>query len=70
MSRQRNFLIIKDNKFVVICGGIGMFENMTEEQAKKQILDMVSEYCDTYHNQRKPFEEGDRISYASPPHPY
>lgn len=46
-------------------GGIEMFQNMTEEQARKRILDMVSEYCDTYHNQRKVFEEGDRISYAS-----
>lgn len=40
-----------------------MFENMNEEQAKKQILEMVSEYCDTYHA-FKPYEEGDRISYA------
>ncbi|MBQ8983563.1 MAG: lipopolysaccharide biosynthesis protein RfbH [Lachnospiraceae bacterium] len=42
-----------------------MFENMTEEQAKKQILDMVADYCDTYHNQKPPFQEGDRIPYAS-----
>lgn len=42
-----------------------MFENKTEEQAKKQILEMVSEYCDKYHNKKKPFEEGDRIPYAS-----
>lgn len=42
-----------------------MFENMTEEQAKKQILDMVADYCDTYHNQKTPFQEGDRIPYAS-----
>lgn len=40
-----------------------MFENMTEEQAKKQILGMVSEYCDKYHAV-KPYEEGDRIPYA------
>lgn len=40
-----------------------MFENMNEEQAKKQILEMVSEFCDTYHAV-KPYEEGDRISYA------
>ena len=32
------------------------FENKTEEQAKKEILDMVAAYCDTYHNQKKPFE--------------
>lgn len=42
-----------------------MFENKTEEQAKKQILDMVAEYCDTYHNQEKIFKPGDHITYAS-----
>ena len=42
-----------------------MFENKTEDQAKKEILDLVAEYCDTYHNQKKPFEPGDRITYAS-----
>ena len=42
-----------------------MFENKTEEQAKKEILTMVSEYCDTYHNKQKPFEPGERIPYAS-----
>lgn len=42
-----------------------MFEDMNETEARKQILDMVSEYCDTYHNQKKPFCEGDRIPYAS-----
>ena len=29
-----------------------MFENKTEEQAKKEILDMVAEYCDTFHTNR------------------
>lgn len=42
-----------------------MFENKTGEQAKKEILLMVAEYCDTYHNQRKDFGPGDRITYAS-----
>lgn len=42
-----------------------MFENKTEEQAKKEILDMVAEYCDTFHNQKKTFAPGDRITYAS-----
>ena len=42
-----------------------MFENMTEQQAKEQILEMVDHYCEKYHNQQKPFEEGDRIPYAS-----
>lgn len=42
-----------------------MFENKTENQAKKEILDLVAEYCDTFHNKKKPFEPGDRITYAS-----
>ena len=42
-----------------------MFENLTETQARQEILDLVSEYCDKYHNQEKPFHEGDRIPYAS-----
>jgi CDP-6-deoxy-D-xylo-4-hexulose-3-dehydrase len=42
-----------------------MFENKTENQAREEILDLVKEYCDTFHNQKKTFEEGDRISYAS-----
>ena len=42
-----------------------MFENKTEAQAKQQILDMVAEYCDTYHNTKKDFKPGDRITYAS-----
>ena len=36
-----------------------MFENMTEQQAKDQILEMVDTYCQKYHNQQKPFQEGD-----------
>ena len=42
-----------------------MFENMNEQQAKEQILSMVQQYCDTFHNKKKEFEEGDRIPYAS-----
>lgn len=42
-----------------------MFENMNEAQARESILQQVKEYCDKYHNQEKPFEEGDRIPYAS-----
>lgn len=42
-----------------------MFENKTEEQVKKIILDMVAEYYDVYHNQKKEFKPGDRITYAS-----
>ncbi len=42
-----------------------MFENMSEQQAREQILSLVGEYCDTFHNQERPFREGDRIPYAS-----
>ncbi|MFW6680780.1 lipopolysaccharide biosynthesis protein RfbH [Lacrimispora sp. AGF001] len=42
-----------------------MFDKKTEKEAREEILALVKEYCDTYHNQKKPFEEGDRISYAS-----
>ena len=42
-----------------------MFENKTEAETKKKILDLVKEYCDTYHNKKKNFEPGDRISYAT-----
>lgn len=42
-----------------------MFEGMTEKQARQQIIDMVGEYADTFHNVQKPFKPGDRISYAS-----
>lgn len=42
-----------------------MFENMTEEQARKELLSTVSLYYDKYHNIEKPFKPGDRISYAS-----
>lgn len=42
-----------------------MFENMKEQQAKEQILEMVEAYCEKYHNQQKAFVPGDRIAYAS-----
>ena len=41
-----------------------MFENMSETQAREQILGMVKDYCDKYHNNQAPFKEGDRIPYA------
>lgn len=41
-----------------------MFENKSEIEARKEILDIVSEYCDKYHT-KKLYEEGDRIPYAS-----
>lgn len=42
-----------------------MFENKNEEQARVEILDIVKEYCDKYHNKKGDFKEGDRIPYAS-----
>ena len=42
-----------------------MFENMTEQEARNQILEMVDGYCAKYHNQQKSFQEGDHIPYAS-----
>ena len=30
-----------------------MFENMTEQQAREQILGIVDNYCRKYHNQEK-----------------
>lgn len=42
-----------------------MIENKSEQLARAEILDMVKKYCDTYHNQKKEFHEGDRIPYAS-----
>ena len=35
-----------------------MFENMTEQQAREQILGIVDNYCRKYHNQEKTFKEG------------
>ena len=37
-----------------------MFEHKTEAQAREEILNLVAEYCDRFH-QKKPYEEGDRI---------
>ncbi len=42
-----------------------MFEEKTEQEARREILQAVAEYCDKYHNQEKTFEPGDRIPYAS-----
>ena len=42
-----------------------MFKNKTEKEAKEEILKLVKEYCDKYHNTNKEWKEGDRISYAS-----
>ncbi len=42
-----------------------MFENMTEVQAREKMLSLVGEYYRTYRSEKKEFEPGDRISYAS-----
>ena len=42
-----------------------MFENTSQKEAREQILSMVGEYCDRFHNKRKDFEPGDRITYAA-----
>lgn len=42
-----------------------MFENKTETQAREQILALVTEYADRFHNQKTEFHDGDRIPYAS-----
>lgn len=40
-----------------------MFENMTEQEARSQILEAVAAYCETFH-QPEPYRRGDRIPYA------
>lgn len=42
-----------------------MFENKTEIEAKQEILGMVKEYCDVFHNTKKEFQKGEKIPYAS-----
>ena len=42
-----------------------MFENKTEQQAREEILDIVRQYADRFHNQKKEFTSGQRIPYAS-----
>ena len=41
-----------------------MFDNMTEQQAREEILKLTAEYCVKYHT-KKEYKEGDRIPYAS-----
>ena len=42
-----------------------MFEDMTEKQARQEILDMVHQYCNTFHRQKIEFPERQKIAYAS-----
>ena len=37
----------------------------SEKEAREEILKAVAAYCDTYHNNKPPFEPGQRIPYAS-----
>ncbi|MBR1611533.1 MAG: lipopolysaccharide biosynthesis protein RfbH, partial [Methanobrevibacter sp.] len=46
-------------------GGINIFENKTEQEARNEILKLVKEYTNTFHNVETEFKKGDRISYAS-----
>ena len=43
------------------------FNGMSEKEAHDRLLELVGEYCDTYHNQDtdKPYTEGERIHYAA-----
>lgn len=41
------------------------FEGKTEQEAREEIKGLVAEYYHHYKEQKKPFEPGDRISYAS-----
>lgn len=44
---------------------VKMFEKMTEQQAREQIKEMVAAYYAAYKKNTKPFEPGDRITYAA-----
>ena len=41
-----------------------IFENKTEQEAREEILELVKEYANTYHNNDE-YKKGDRIPYAS-----
>ncbi|MGP1348694.1 MAG: lipopolysaccharide biosynthesis protein RfbH [Stomatobaculum sp.] len=42
-----------------------MFDHCSEAEARQEILAAVREYCERFHNRKKKFQPGDRISYAS-----
>lgn len=42
-----------------------MLEGINQEKAKQEILQLVSTYCDNYHQSNGTFVEGQRIPYAS-----
>ena len=41
-----------------------MMNQKTKQQAQEEILNLVKDYCNTYHNPKE-YHEGDRIPYAS-----
>ena len=41
------------------------FANRTESEAKQMILSMTEAYYQTFHQPKAPYQEGDRIAYAS-----
>ena len=43
-----------------------MFEEMTEQQAREEILKLTKEYCEKYHNNKKPYEKGRPYSICVP----
>ncbi len=43
---------------------IKMMNQKTKQQAQEEILNLVKDYCNTYHNPKE-YHEGDRIPYAS-----
>lgn len=42
-----------------------MFDNYSEEEARKEILELTSEYCKKFHGVTTNYNKGDRIAYAS-----
>ena len=40
-----------------------MFEQMTEEEARRYVVELAGEYCDKFHNQGE-YRTGDRVAYA------
>ncbi len=43
--------------------GRKMLQEKSEQEARREILDMVVRYCESYHTKR-PYKRGDRIPYA------
>lgn len=41
-----------------------MFNGLTEEEARRKIVELAGEFCDKYHKKEKEYVSGDRIPYA------